>query len=145
MAPRFYSKEWCEEYKRKANSDQEFREKMKGFTQKYLFVVTDCPDGNDVKILWNYQDGELVDFEYTTKPAPSDMRIGQEHWDESISLMKNQASYETFVKIQKKEIAGLAALGAKLWKMEGNLPKAMKYMANNTIIQDMQASVPVEY
>ena len=59
--------------------------------------------------------------------------------------MKNQASYETFTKIQKKEITGLAALGSKLWKMEGDLIKAMKYTAINAIIQEMQASIPVEY
>lgn len=143
--PRFYSKEWCAAYQQKANADPEWREKMKGFTVKYLFVVTDDPDGNDIKIIWEYNDGELVNFTYETKPAPSSFRIGQEPWDESISLMKNQASYATFTKIQKKEITGLAALGSKLWKMEGDLIKAMKYTANNAIIQEMQASVPVEY
>jgi len=145
MAPRFYSKEWCEEYQKKANSDKQYLERMKGFTVKYLFIVTDCPDGNDVKILWDYQDGKLVKFDYTAKPAPSDMRIGKEHWDNTISLMKNQASYETFSKIQKKELSGLAALGNKLWKMEGDLIKAMKYTANNAIIQEMQASIPCVY
>ena len=59
--------------------------------------------------------------------------------------MKNQASYETFKKIGLKEITGLAALGSKLWKMEGDMIKAMKYTANNAVIQEMQASVPVEY
>lgn len=143
--PRFYSKEWCEAYQQKANSDPDWRGKMKGFTEKYLFVITDDPDGNDIKILWDYNDGELVSVQYDTKPAPSDFRIGQEHWDDSISLMKNQASYETFKKIALKEITGLAALGSKLWKIEGDMIKAMKYTANNAVIQEMQANVPVEY
>jgi hypothetical protein len=145
MAPRFYSKEWCEAYQKKANADLEFRKRMKGFTVNYLFVVTDDPNGNDIRILWHYVDGELVSFEYNTKPSPSDFRIGQSPWNESISLGRNQASYATFEKITKKEISGLAALGSKLWKMEGDLIKAMKYTANNAIIQEMQASVPVEY
>ena len=143
--PRFYSKEWCEAYQQKANADSEWRQRMKGFSEKYLFVVTDDPEGNDIKILWEYSDGELVNVAYETRPAPSDMRIGQEHWDESISLMKNQASYATFRKIAEKEITGLAALGSKLWKIEGDMIKAMKYTANNAVIQDMQCSVPVEY
>lgn len=145
MAPRFYSKEWCEAFQKKVNSDKQYLEKMKGFTVKYLFVVTDCPDGKDVKVLWDYQDGKLAKFEYSEKQAPSDFRIGQEPWNDSISLMKNQASYETFKKIQKKELSGLAALGNKLWKMQGDLVKAMKYTANNAVIQEMQASVPCEY
>ena len=73
--PRFYSKEWCEAYQQMANADTDWRAKMKGFTEKYLFVVTDDPDGNDIKILWDYQDGELVNVKYETKPAPSDFRL----------------------------------------------------------------------
>ena len=45
MAPRFYSKEWSEAYQKKANADTEFRGKTKGFNEKYLFVITDDPDG----------------------------------------------------------------------------------------------------
>ena len=146
MAPRFYSKEWCEAVRQLTLTNEEYLKKTKGFTSKYLFVVTDDPDGNDIKILWDFREGKLQHpVEYTVKPAPSDMRIGQEHWDDSISLMKNQASYETFVKIQKKELTGLAALGNKLWRMEGDIVKAMRYTANNAIIQEMQASVPCEY
>ena len=33
-------------------------------------------------------------LQYEEKKTPSDFRIGEEHWDDSISLMKNQASYD---------------------------------------------------
>ena len=145
MAPRFYSKEWCEAVKQKANSDEEYLKKTKAFTTKYVFVVTDCPDGNDVKVLWEFDQGKVAKYEYTAKPAPSDMRIGQEHWDDSISLAKNQGSYDTMAKVQKKELTMLGALGAKLFKVEGDLVKGMSYMAYNVAFADVQASIPCEY
>lgn len=145
MAPRFYSKEWVEAVKQAANSNEEYLKKTKGFTAKYLFIVTDCPDGNDVSVLWDMQEGKVAGAEYRAKPAPSDMRIGVEHWDESISLAKNQGSYDTFAKIQRKELTMLGALGAKLFKVEGDLVKGMAMMAYNVAFGDVQAALPCEY
>ncbi|HJX70166.1 MAG TPA: hypothetical protein VJ441_03630 [Dehalococcoidia bacterium] len=145
MAPRFYSKEWVEAVKQKANSDPEYLKKTKGFTTKFLFVVTDCPDGNDVKCLWEYNQGKVTRYEYTTKKAPSDMRIGKEKWDESISLIKTQVSYAVFAKVQKREMTALGAIGAKLWNVEGDMIKAMAYQAYTTVITDLSATIPCEY
>ena len=144
MAPRFYSREWCEAVKQKANSDEGYLGKTKGFTVKLMFIITDCPDGNDIKVIWDFNDGKM-EYEYTEKKAPSDMRIGQERWDESISLTKNQTSYDTYVKIQKGETTPVAALGAKLWLLEGDLVKGMKYQRFNPLVSEIQKSIPCEY
>lgn len=144
MAPRFSSKEWCEEVKEKSNSDKEYMEKIKGLTVKYMFVVTDCPNGNDTKIIWKYDNGK-TDYEYSEKKAPSGMRIGQEKWDESISLIKNQVAYENFVRIRKGEMTPLQALAGKLWSLEGDLVKGMRFQSFNDVINDMQDSIPCEY
>ncbi len=144
MAPKFYSKEWCEAVAKKANSDPEYLKKAKNFTVKYIFVITDCPDGNDVKVLWDYQQGKIANWTWEAKKAPSSFRIGQEPWDESISLIKNQLSCTTMAKVLKKEVTGLGAIGAKLWKMQGDLVKGLKFQPYNALISDIQASVPWE-
>ncbi len=144
MAPRFYSKEWCEAVKQKANSDEEYLKKTKGLTVKYMFIVTHCPDGNDIKVLWEYDKGKTR-YEYTEKKAPSDMRIGQEPWNDSISLIKNQVAYDTFVKIQKGELTPIGALVNKLWALEGDLVKGMRFQPYNDAVNELQKSIPCEY
>ena len=138
MAPRFYSKEWIEHLQKLTQTNEEYMKKTKGFTAKYLFVVTDDPDGNDIKVLYEFRDGKMVNFEYMTKPAPSDMRIGVEHWDDSISLAKNQGSYDAFGKVRRGEMTVLGTMGAKLMKVEGDLIKGMSMMAYNVAFGDLQ-------
>jgi putative sterol carrier protein len=119
MAPKFFSKEWCEAVAQKANSDKEYLSKAKGFTVKYLFIVTDTPDDTDVKVLWDYNAGKVI--------------------------FRHQASYETLKKIRDKQMTGLAAIGTKLWKIEGDLVKGMKYQPYNALIAEVQAQTPCEY
>ena len=98
MAPKFFSKEWCEAVAKNANADEEYLAKAKGFTVKYLFIVTDTPQDTDIKVLWDYNEGK-VNFTHEEKQKPSGFRIGEEAWNDSISLLKNQASYETLKKV----------------------------------------------
>ncbi len=145
MAPRFFSKEWCEAVAKKANADEEYLSKTKKFTVKYLFVVTDTPDDTDVKVIWEYNEGKITLGLYEEKKKPSGFRIGEEPWNESISLMKNQASYDTLKKIRDKQMTGLAAIGTKLWKIEGDLVKGMKYQPYNALVAEVQAQTPCKY
>ena len=141
----FYSKEWADKVVELTNSDEEYQKKTKGYTAKFIFVVIDCPDGTDVKILWDFVQGKLVNMEYTKKPAPSDMRIGVEHWDDSISMAKNQGSYEAFAKVRRGEMTVLGTMGAKLMKVEGDLIKGMSMMAYNVAFAALQDQIPVNF
>jgi len=138
MAPRFYSREWIEQLQQLTQTNEEYLKRTRGFTAKYLFVVIDDPDGNDIKVLFDFQDGKMANFEYETAPAPSNFRIGQEHWDESISLAKNQGSYEAFAKVRRGEMTILGTMGAKLMTVQGDLIKGMSYMAYNVAFGDLQ-------
>ena len=142
---RFYSKEWADKVKELTHTDEEYLKKTKGFTAKYLFVVTDDPDGNDVKILWDFKEGKLQNVEYSVAPTPSSFRIGEEHWDDSISMAKNQGAYETFAKVRRGEMTVLGTMGAKLMKVEGDLIKGMSMMAYNVAFAALQDSIPVRF
>jgi len=145
MAPRYQSKEWVDETVKKANSDPKYLEKNAKFTVKTWIVVTDCPDGNDVSIKFTYDKGRVAKYEYETAPGPSNFRIGKSHWDESIAIFRTQAPYETWAKIQKKQLTVMAAMNAKLYQIEGDMLKSIAYLANITAFADIQASVPCEY
>ena len=136
--PRFHSLEWWKKLQELTYTDEEYLSRTKGFTSTYLFVVTDDPDGNDIKILFSFEDGKMVHFDYWTAPAPSNFRIGQEHWDESISLSKNQGAYSSFAKVRRGEMTILGTMGAKLMKIEGDLIKGISMMAYNVAWGDLQ-------
>ena len=145
MAPRFYSKEWLEAVIEKTNSDKQYLDKAKKLTGAFLSVITECPDGNDVKVWIKFDKGKVVDYEYKAEPAPASFRIENEPWDEAISLVKAQGTYDTFKKIQMKEMNPMQAMGSGLYKSDGNMVQLIKLMPYNKAYTDLQTTVDCEY
>ena len=145
MAPRFYSKEWVDAVVEKTRNDEAYLKKTGKFTASYLFIVTDCPDGNDLRILFKFDKGTIVDYKFEEKLAPASFRMENEPWDPSESLVRAQGSYDTYKKIQTKELNPMQALGAGLYKSEGNMVKAMAFMSYSQNFTDLQASIDCEY
>lgn len=144
MAPKFYSKEWCEAIKQKANSDEEYLKKQQKLTASLLFIVTDMPDGTDVKLLWKHNKGH-VDFEWEAQPSPAPFRREKEHWDDSISLTRTSGAYQTYAKIQKREMSLMQSMATKLYVTDGDMIKAMQFMPNMVFFTDLMATIPCEY
>ena len=145
MAPKFFSKEWLDAVIDKANSDEEYLKKTKKFKATYLSIVTDCPDGNDVKVLIKFDKGKVVQFEYEAQPAPASFRIENEPWDPSESLVRAQGSYDTLKKLQLKELTSMEAMMAKLYKSDGDITKAVTFLPYSNAYMDLQATVECEY
>jgi len=145
MAPKFYSKEWIDTCIDKTKTDQEYMKKTAKLNASYSFIVADCPDGNDVYVLLRFEKGKVVEHEYEIKPAPASFRMENEPWDESISLMRAQASYDTYVRINKKEMTAMAAVTGGLYKSEGNMVKAMQLIPYTQAFAELQASIDCEY
>ena len=146
MAPRFWSKEWVDECVEKTKSDKEYVEKTKGkFTASYLILVTDCPDGNDVRVLLKFNKGKVVQYEYEAKPAPASFRMENDTWDEMVSQFRAQASYATYKKLQEKEITPMQALTQNLYKSDGNMVKAMSLMKYSQAFNELQSRTDCVY
>ena len=145
MAPKFYSKEWVDACIEKTNTDKEYQKKTEKLNASYSFIVADCPDGNDVYVLLRFEQGKVVEHEFEVKPAPASFRMENEPWDESISLMRAQASYDTYVKINKKEMTAMGAVTSGLYKSEGNMVKAMALIPYTQAFAELQATIDCEY
>jgi len=145
MAPRFYSKEWVEAVIAKTNSDKDYLKKAAKLTGAFLSIVTDCPDGNDVKLWIKFDKGKAVDYKHEAKPAPASFRMETEAWDESISIVRAQGNYDTFKKVQTKEMNPMQAMGSGLYKSEGNMAQLIRLMPYNKAFTDLQATVACEY
>ena len=129
----------------KANSDKAYLDKAKKLTGSFYSVITDCPDGNDVKVWIKFDQGKVIDYQYEAKPVPASFRIEKEPWDASISLVKAQGTYDTFKKIQTKEMNPMQALGSGLYKSDGDMVQLIKLMPYNKAYTDLQATVDCEY
>ena len=144
MAPRFYSKEWVDATVEKANNDKDYLKKTENFTASYLVIITDFPDGNDIKILFKFDKGK-VQYEYEAKPSPASFRVEDEPWDPSVSLFRVQGNYDTYARLHKKEMTSMQALSAKMYKTDGDLTKVMSLTVYSQAWSEIQASVDCEF
>lgn len=145
MAPKFFSKEWLDIVIEKANNDNKYLEKTKKFKATYMSIVTDCPDGNDVKVLIKFDKGKIVKFEYEPQPIPASFRIENEPWDPSECLIRAQGSYDTLKRLQLKELNSLDAMKANLYKSDGDVLKAVAFLPYSNAYMDLQSTVECEY
>ena len=145
MAPRFYSKEWWDTIIERTNNDKEYLKKTQKYNVSYIFIVTDCPDGNDLKVYLKLEKGKIVKFNYEAKPAPASFRMENESWNESISQYRVQGSYDTFKKLQLKEMNAMQAMISRLYNVEGNIAKQMLIMDESQAFNDLQASIDCTY
>jgi len=145
MAPRFYSKEWWDTVIEKTKNDKEYLKQTEKYNTSYLFIVTDCLDGNDLKVYLKLEKGKVIKFNYEAKPSPASFRVENESWDESISDYRLQASYDTYKQLQLKEINAIQAMIKKLYQVEGNIAKQMLIMNESQAFNDLQASIECEY
>ena len=145
MAPRFYSKEWLDACIEKANNDKAYRSKTEKHDASYLFIVTDCPDGNDIRVLMNFDKGKASLKEYDVEPTPAGFRMENVPWNESISLLRAQGDYDTFRKLNMKVMNPMQAMTSGSYKTEGDMMKAIMLIHHVTAYNDIQSTVECEY
>ena len=143
MAVKFHTKEWLDKVKEGTKSNSEYLKKAGGLSFKSLYVLQNCPDGNDRKELWTLDKGVLTEYVFEEKPSPSD--FATEPWDEKNILYRCGGSYETFVAMNKGELAPMQALAKKVYKIEGPMMKIMGHMEGITALSDVMSSVECEY
>ncbi len=143
MAPKHYSREWMENVQKKTQTDQEYQKKAKDLTYRSQYVVTDCPGGVDKLVDWTLEKGVLLKWTMEEKPAPSEFRTMP--FDGKEYFMRVSGSYKTFGRMNRKEITPLQCIMQKIYKIEGPMPKIMALMGPINALNDLIASVPVEY
>ena len=143
MATKHYTREWLEEIKKKTETDKEYQEKAKDLTYKSQYVVTDCPGGVDKLVEFTQEKGVLIEWSMEEKPAPSEFRTMP--FDDKTYFMRVGGAYKTFGRMNRGEISPLQAIMQKVYKIEGPMPRIMALMGPITALNNLIASVPVEY
>jgi hypothetical protein len=142
MAPKFYTQEWANVVAEKMNSDTDYLKKVKSLTFHWCAIVTDCPSGVDRKLDWELKEGRAVSDKVTEAPAPSEWREGIPKGNYFCVVY---GSYETYAKMNRKELTPLAALSQKVYRMDTDMVQFMANIGPLVAWTDLMASVPCEY
>jgi putative sterol carrier protein len=129
VAVRFLSEEWAQAMTEALNSSEDFKKAASGQQAKLQQVVTDAPEGGEVKYYFKLEGenaevsrGELSDAEAT--------------------ITQN---YETAVGINKQEINPQNAFMQGKLKIQGNMMKLMQLQSVINAMPKAVSDVDVEY
>ena len=133
-APLYWTPAFIEAYVEALNEDPEFQKTARGFSET---IVLRCLDahGEDVEASYTFEDGEVVDVELWTEPAPSD-ELRDEPFDKKVALARATAPYAIWCKLDRGEMGVMQALASPEYQIEG--PR-LRIMANIGILNGMSA------
>lgn len=140
---KFFSHEWCNEVKEKANADPEFQKKAAKLNFKMHNLMTDCPGGTDRLVEWEFSKGSILSVKVEEKPAPSEFR--EIPWSSSICFTRATGSYDTYTDINKGKLAPMDGMARGLYKVDGEMAKLMPRMGSVAAFTDLMATIPCEY
>lgn len=129
MAVKFLSEEWASTMTEALNSSDEFKKAATGQQVKLQQVVTDTPDGGEVK------------YYFTLDGGTADIGIG-EATDAEATITQN---YETAVAIVKQELNAQNAFMQGKLKVTGNMMKLMQLQGVFNAMPKAADDVEVEY
>jgi len=139
---KYGTKEFYEQAKEKVNANEVLLRKTRGLSFKFQNLMTDCPGGVDRLIDWELDKGRIASVKVEEKPAPSEWRkipLGAGY------LMRTIGAYDTYVKLNKKEITAVQGQMSGAFKLDGDLTKVMAKLAEFTYLTDFMATIPCEY
>ena len=129
MAVKFLSEEWASTMTEALNSSEEFKKAATGQQVKLQQVVTDTPDGGEVK------------YYFTLDGGTADIGIG-EATDAEATITQN---YETAVAIVKQDLNAQNAFMQGKLKVTGNMMKLMQLQGVFNAMPKAASDVEVEY
>ena len=140
---KYYSKEWIDAVKQKSTVDTIYLMRARDLDFVIENLITDCPGAVDKRVLWELKKGKIVSTKLEENPAPSAWR--QTPWDPKVSFVKGTASYDTYWKFHKKELAALDSMVQGIYRVEADMMKLMPKMNAITAFTELLASVPSEF
>jgi putative sterol carrier protein len=129
VAIKFLSQEWADQMTEALNSSEEFQKAAGGQSAKLQQVVTDTPDGGEVK------------YYFTLEGGKAQVQLG-ELQDAEATITQN---YETAVGVTKQEINAQNAFMQGKLKISGNMMKLMQLQSVVNAMPKAVSHIDVEY
>jgi putative sterol carrier protein len=129
VAVKFLTEEWAQAISDALNSSDDFKKAATGQAAKIQQVVTDTPDGSEVK------------YYFTLDNGSADVSLG-ELTDAEATISQN---YDTAAAINKQELNAQNAFMQGKLKISGNMMKLMQLQGVINAMPKAVADVEVEY
>jgi putative sterol carrier protein len=129
VAVKFLTEEWAQAISNALNSSDDFKKAATGQAAKIQQVVTDTPDGSEVK------------YYFTLDNGSADVSLG-ELTDAEATISQN---YDTAAAINKQELNAQNAFMQGKLKISGNMMKLMQLQGVINAMPKAVADVEVEY
>lgn len=129
MAVKFLSEEWAQAMSEALNSSDDFKKAAANQQAKLQQVVTDAPDGSDIKYYFKLENGS------------AEVALG-ELVDSEATITQN---YETAAAINKQELNAQNAFMTGKLKIQGNMMKLMQLQGVVNTMPKAVSGVEVEY
>jgi putative sterol carrier protein len=132
-APRYWTPAFVERFVEALNTDEDFQQTARSFSNTIVLRCLDTPDGEDVSASYTFDDGQVVDVDLWIDEAPSD-EMRNEPFDRREALARATASYAIWTKLDRGEIGVMQALSSPDYTIEGS---TIKIMSNIGIFRGM--------
>jgi putative sterol carrier protein len=129
VAVKFLSEEWAQAMTEALNSSEDFKKAATGQQAKLQQVVTDTPDGGEVKYYFKLENGS------------GEVALG-ELADSEATISQN---YETAAAINQQQLNAQNAFMQGKLKIQGNMMKLMQLQSVINTLPKAVSDVEVEY
>ena len=137
-----WSKEWTEACKEKSLKDREYLKRTKGWTGKYFWVATGCPDGTDKSKEFHSDNGKIVFMKYEEKPTPSD--LATRPFDGTKYFVRAIDPYDMWVHVLSKRKTVMWAISSGKFRFDGKAQEMIDRLPEFASYVDLASSIPVE-
>ena len=130
-APRYWTPEFVERFVEALNSDDDFQQAARSFSNTIELRCLDTPDGEDISAAYTFEDGTVVDVDLWIDDAPS-AEMREEPFDSSVAMARATAPYDLWVKLDTGEMGVTQAITSPDYTIDGPM---LRIMSNLGIFQ----------
>lgn len=130
-APRYWTPEFVERFVEALNSDDDFQQAARSFSNTIELRCLDTPDGEDISAAYTFEDGTVVDVDLWIDDAPS-AEMREEPFDSSVAMARATAPYDLWVKLDTGKMGVTQAITSPDYTIDGPM---LRIMSNLGIFQ----------
>lgn len=138
----YFSKEWIEQVATTTNADEKMQRIGRRLNERHCYIVLNCPGGTDRLGMFQWRNGEIVDWDYEERPSPANFADSPilEGGDYITT-----ADYEFMKRVNTKQLNAMKAMMSPEMHLQGNRTRFMKQVKQMQHWQDIFAEIPVQY
>ncbi len=143
-APQYWTPAFIEVFVEAMNNDPDFMKTTGSFTNIIILRCFDGPDGQDIEVTYEFEDGEIANVDVWMDDAPC-MEMREELFDRDEALARGTATYDMWKKLDRGQVNIMQALASPDYTVEGNKLKILSHLGILTGMNEIAARIEKTY